>query len=337
MRQHIFIPIEIEKGGCLPVYQQYLKEWRENVVTMADQEKVSASNCHQAVLIELVLEGRVTHDWLGIMNELLMENGVPTAYSFEYSKQLHKFNAQYKQSSIHAIYTKWWLENLVNKSVDHSFYAALISAKKQSDGLFYDKDISETILRHRMKTELTLSAAMSIEILQAAGQFNETAALELATDLTATQKCPPLGYLSMEYFRLKSLELLNKSNLFPVGIEQHVSNASEGLSVGWCDFAMKSKVDAYMGTAKRTQRDKPIHSPLIACYVAKLAPVMESVEAQNEIVDRLNKYAAHLESNPNDLPAFQMRDIPINFGTDKTPIEVICASSLIGSLKRKEK
>jgi hypothetical protein len=30
-----------------------------------------------------------------------------------------------------------------------------------------------------------------------------------------------------------------------------------------------------------------------------------------------------------DIPAFQMRDIPIPFGADRTPIEVICASELM--------
>jgi hypothetical protein len=34
-----------------------------------------------------------------------------------------------------------------------------------------------------------------------------------------------------------------------------------------------------------------------------------------------------------DIPAFQMRDIPINFGADKTPIEVICSSHLRSVIK----
>ena len=133
----------------------------------------------------------------------------------------------------------------------------------------------------------------------------------------------------MEYFRLKALKILGHENLFPTGIAQHLDACAEDLDVGWCDFAMKSKVDAYMGTAKRTQRDKPIHSPLIACYVAVLTEQILDAGKKFKTLDRLESYARHLKGNPWDIPAFQMRDVPIRFGADKTPIEMICASHLI--------
>jgi hypothetical protein len=92
---------------------------------------------------------------------------------------------------------------------------------------------------------------------------------------------------------------------------------------------MSSKVDAYMGTAKRVQRDKPIHSPLIAFYVLTLLNVLKEQENIDSVNQRLSEYAAHLRANPMSIPAFQMRDVPIAFGVDITPIEAICASYLM--------
>ena len=50
------------------------------------------------------------------------------------------------------------------------------------------------------------------------------------------------------------------------------------------------------------------------------------------IMNRLTIYARSLADNPLDIPAFQMRDVPIPFGADLTPIEAICASRLIANL-----
>jgi hypothetical protein len=83
-----------------------------------------------------------------------------------------------------------------------------------------------------------------------------------------------------------------------------------------------------MGTAKRVARDKPIHSPLIACHVTTLTDAVPAGAEKDAIAQRLAAYRAHLRANPMDIPAFQMRDVPIPFGADKTPIEVICAGSL---------
>lgn len=334
MTKHIFLPeIEITKGNFFHAYETYLNEWRNNAINMAEDGKVSASICLQATLIDLLIDGKVNHDWIGIMDEYLSDNGVPLAYSENYGKLLHKFTDQQKQSTIHSIHTKWWISCVSNISlVDHEAYAHLILTKKQSDGLIYDKDVSETTLRHRMKTELTMSGAMAVEILNCANVLEEKIALELATELVSPIKCPALGYMSMEYFRYIALLILGKINLFPVGIENHINACAEGLSFGWCDFSMKSKVDAYMGTAKRTQRDKPIHSPLIACFINSLANnQIKDINKTNPILARLNEYSCHLKKNPFDIPAFQMRDIPINFGIDKSPIELICSSFLISS------
>lgn len=331
MIEHIILPgIALVQGTINLAYEQYLKEWREEAIHCADKGDIAASICHQATLIDLVLYGKPRHAWNEIMDEYLTEDGRPLAYSEAFGKRLHKFDNQYRQTTVHAIHTRWWIECLNDSNeVDHERFAALVLSKCQADGLIYDADVSETILRHRMKTELTLSMAMSTEILQAAGKLVGTLPLELSTSIIDSRKCPTLGYISMEFFRLKALKILGYVNHFPTGIAEYIEACAEDLDVGWCDFAMKSKVDAYMGTAKRIKRDKPIHSPLIACYVTMLAEQILHPEKKAKVLDRLIAYASYLKRNPLNIPAFQIRDVPIRFGADKTPIEMICASHLI--------
>jgi hypothetical protein len=331
MTEHIFMPgISLQPGFLHPAYEEYLTTWREDAIRGADCGDVAASICHQATMIDLILFGTPRHDWLGIMDEFLTDEDMPLAYSEIFGKRLHKFANQYKQSTIHAIHTRWWIECANDEqAVDHERFANLVVAKRQSDGLIYDFDISETTIRHRMKSELTISMAMAAEILRAASMLAGDLSIELATNIVCPRKCPTLGYMSMEYFRLKALQLLGYDSLFPVGIENHIEDCAEDLRVGWCDFAMKSKVDAYMGTAKRTQRDKPIHSPLIACHVSCLLPKVQDAHKKTVFVQRMADYARYLRENPTDIPAFQMRDVPIAFGADRTPIEAICASHLI--------
>ena len=328
---HLLMPeVGLTAGAFLPVYADYLKQWRERAIADADKEEVAASICLQATFIDLVLNGAPRHDWLGVMDELLFADELPLAYSEAYGAKLCGFAAQYRQSTVHSIHTRWWVELLcAPDKCDHARFAKLIEAKLQSDGLFYDFDVSGTVLRHRMKSELTMSSATAAEILLAATKLDDAAALKLATNLCDQKKCPSLGYMGMEYFRLNALRTLGHEKLFPVGIEDAIVACAEGLPVGWCDFAMSGKIDAYMGTAKRTQRDKPIHSPLTARHVGSLAGQVKSEKAISEIKERYDAYRLHLTKNPMDIPAFQMRDVPIPFGADRTPIELICASAIV--------
>ena len=336
MTSHPFLPgVVLDKGSCHPAYLDYLKAWREDVVTRADDGEVAASGCLQGALIDLVLKGEITHDWLGVMEEHLTADAHPIAYSERFGTKLHGFGNQYRQTAIHAIHARWWLETAIAPdNVDHSRFAKMILAKRQTDGLFYDADVSETTLRHRMKSELTMSAAMSVEILQAAGDIDGERALDLATNLTTPMKCPPLGYMGMEYFRLHALQQLGHEALFPIGIDDAIVACEVALPVGWCDFSIISKVDPYMGTAKRTSRDKPIHSPLTALHVGVLLTRVDSVGIKEHVQARMGDYAEHLGKHPTDIPAFQMRDVPIPFGADKTPLEVISASNLIATCKK---
>jgi hypothetical protein len=138
--------------------------------------------------------------------------------------------------------------------------------------------------------------------------------------------------MTSEQFRLAALRILEREEQFPVGIGEHIDACTVGLDYGWGDFSIASKVDAYMGTAKRSARDKQIHSPLVACHVASLATKVEDTVEKSAIIDRLTAYAHQLDKNPLDIPAFQMRDVPIPFGADLTPIEAVCTSWLIANL-----
>ena len=310
-------------------YKKYLDDWRESAKQNAENGEVSASMCLQAAMVDLVSDGRITHDWRGVMDDLLTVDGLPTAYSNKFGQRLYGFGAQTLQPTIHAAHCRWWVEAASGaKELNLEILADAILKKRQADGLIYDRDVSPTILRHRMRTELTMSMAMACDILLAAGRLKEPLTVQLATEVTSPVKCPPLGYLSMEYFRLVALRLLGYEKQFPAGIDEPISKAAEDLEVGWCDFSVKSKVDAYMGTAKRTQRDSPIHSPLIACFVGSLCATCGDNE-RKIVEERLARYATHLKRNPFDIPAFKMRDVPIPFGADVTPIELICASHLV--------
>ena len=128
---------------------------------------------------------------------------------------------------------------------------------------------------------------------------------------------------------MQALRILDAVDHFPIGIEESIDACATDLEVGYCDFSMVDKRDAYMGTVKRTARDKPIHSPLTACHVIALTEVIGEALARDRINMRLDEYSRHMEKQPMDIPAFQMRDMPIPFGTDKTPIEVLSAAHLI--------
>lgn len=335
MLSHPMLPgVDLGSDASHVAYDRYLRDWRESAIRKADDGVTTASICHQAILIDLVIDGRIRHDWLSVMEDLLTEGGRPVAYSAEYGKRLHKFEAQYLQSTVHSIHTRWWIAILSKPGdVDHDMFGRMILAKKRPDGLIYDLDVSETILRHRMKSELSMSAVMGAQILAKAGLLTESLSHELSTSLCDPRKVPPLGYMTCEQFRLAALRVLGHEEQFPVGIGEHIEACTHGLEHGWGDFAMASKVDAYMGTAKRTSRDKPIHSPLVACHVAVLSAKVDDPTTRRRIEDRMTNYAQYLAENPLDIPSFQMRDVPIPFGADLTPIEAICASRLIASLQ----
>jgi len=329
---HIFLPgIRLRTIPLVPEHEKYLREWRTAALACADDGDVCASMVLQAAFIELSTNGHLTTDWLGIFDACLTgENDWPLAYSARYGKRLYGFENQAVQSTIVAAHTRWWLEGLHDPGgVDHARYGHWLLEQKYRDGLLYDHDVSETILRHRMRTELTMSLAYALEILGAAGLLSAALKDDILASLADPRRIPPSRYMSTEYFRRRALESLGAINHFPVGELDAIEACATDLAVGFGDFAMADKRDSYMGTAKRTGRDKPIHSPLSACHVMALLAFVQDAEAKGRIETRLVDYNEHLRAHPMDIPAFQMRDVHVPFGADKTPIEVICAAHLI--------
>lgn len=323
--QHLTLPgIEIEPGHLIPEHEAYLHEWLVATRNDVEQGSVASSVCLQAALIELVTAGRLGTDWLGVLDEYLTdEAGDPLAYSEEYGKRLYKFADQWKQVTVHAIHTRWWIECATDAdAVDHGRFAQML-ARKESAGWIYDHDVSPTIERHRMKSELTQSMAEAVEILEAAGELDRRRR-ELESTLASFQQT---GYVGAEYFRLKSLETLGGVQHMPADTGDALARCL--LDAGVCDFSLVSKTDAYMGTAKRTARDQMLPSPLSTCQAVELRETVEDELTKTAIEASARAYGALLKAKPMEIPAFQMRDVPIPFGADRTPIEAICASSLV--------
>lgn len=332
MTAHIFLPgIRLRPIPLVPEHEKYLREWRAATLTCADDNDTCASMVLQAAFIELSTDGRLTTDWLGVFDACLTgANGRPVAYSPKFAARLYGFGHQAVQSTIAAAHTRWWLEDLRDApTVDHGRYGQWLLEQKYRDGLLYDYDVSETTLRHRMRTELTMSLAYALEILLSAGLVDGALRDGLLASLTDARRVPPSRYMSTEYFRRRALESLGAISHFPVGELDAIEACATDLAVGFGDFAMTDKRDSYMGTAKRTGRDKPIHSPLSACHVTALLPFVQNAEAKARIDARLAAYSEHLRTYPLDIPAFQMRDVHVPFGSDKTPIEVLCAAHLV--------
>jgi hypothetical protein len=321
--EHLLLPeLELDAGWLAPEHAAYLREWLTSARDDAEHGDVAASVCLQGAFAELVTAGHLETDWIGVFDEWLTdEAGDPLAYSESFGKRLYKFTGQWKQSTVSAIHTRWWIERIAG-DVDHEHYAQLI-LRKQKAGWIFDHDVSPTIERHRMKSELAQSMAQGIEILDAAGAL-ETRRADLESTLASF---PQTGYVSAEYFRLKALDRLGAVQHMPADTGDAIARCL--LDAGACDFSLVSKTDAYMGTAKRTARDKMLPSPLSTCQAEEIASAIPDGEQAQAVTTSAANYGKALLAQPMNIPAFQMRDVPIAFGADKTPIEAICASALI--------
>ena len=136
---------------------------------------------------------------------------------------------------------------------------------------------------------------------------------------------PMSGYLSAEYFRLRSLQILNCVELAPSCLSE-VFECEAG--EGYCDFSVDSKVDDYMGTKKRTSRDKAEHSAISGLHAQHISRFCDE-DIQISVRLKLKSFGQYLIANPLGIPAFKMRDIDIPFGTDLSPFEIIGASYII--------
>lgn len=321
MNNHLFLPtLNIHQVTLLPEHKMWLVNWLQTTEPEIERGDVAASTCLQGVISEMILHGRILTDWVGIMKAYLTQNGKPLAYSEQYGKRLYAF-AFWNQSEIHAIHARWWIEQACGIRSDLDF-RALIEALIQGNGWMYNPQVSPTGMRTRMKSEYLMALAMGIEILKATNGLAER-----RTNLEGLLSAEPLtGYLSAEYFRLFALRLLGVPELAPATLSTVFAACEAG--EGYCDFNVRAKIDDYMGTAKRTERDIPVHSALSALHAASLAAHCDE-EMQQRVGKRIQHFSDHLKNEPLDIQPFWMREIAIPFGTGLSPLEIIATSGIV--------
>jgi len=320
MIEHIFLPtLDIEQVALLPEHRVWLENWLREREPDIERGNVAASMCLQGAMSELLLHHRIVTDWIGIMEEFLTRDGKPIAYSEQYGKRLYEF-AFWIQNEVHAIHARWWVQRVCN--VDSGLdFQGLAESLIQPSGWIYNPQVSPTNLRTRMKSEYVMSLAMGVEILKSDGGL-EPHRTEFEGLLSST---PLTGYLSAEYFRAFALNLLGRPELAPTALASVLATCEIG--EGYCDFDVRAKVDDYMGTAKRTGRDIPVHSALSALHASFLANLCDP-EAKNRTIERVKHFSEHIKSEPMDIQPFRMRDIDIPFGTGLSPLEVMAASRI---------
>lgn len=323
MNMHILLPLfNNEKIITKPEYIAWIEEWLYTIEKNIENGDIAISECFQGLASELAMYGEIKTDWAGVINEYLTdESKNPIAYSEQYGNRLFNFTAQWKQTTINAIYNHRWIIKTMNCTEDVG-YVDLIRSFIQSNGWIYNHNVSDTQIRTRMKSELLMSIAMGTEILSEEGISDD----EIKRFSATICGCPMTGYIGTEYFRLKALKNIGRTSLRPVDYSEMIKSCET--EIGYCDFDVNQKIDDYMGTKKRTQRDKSIHSPLISLFVYELLEYCNK-DMKDYIMTRLSDYADYLEGNPLDIPSFRMRDIEAPFGTGITPLEIISSSIII--------
>ncbi len=319
--KYILLPgIDLSIIPICDEYKKWLYDWLYKLNEDIENGIISSARCVQGIICEEIL-GQKNFDWLSIESNLLRnEDGVPIAYSPGFGKKLYKFDSQWKQSPVYSIYNSFWINKLYKKDI--SVYKSFIINLIQKNGWIYNPETSNTQIRTRMKSELLMSMAMGTEILTMS-RIDE----DLSNCLEATLASTPLtGYISAEYFRKIALENLKKIYQFPKGIEEMLCKCEA--ESGYNDFCVTEKIDDYMGTRKKTQHDKPVHTPLITAMVINLCKLSNS-ETINYVNQRIRMYANYLRKNPMDIPAFKMRDIEYPFGSGITPLELASASIIM--------
>jgi len=319
MVNHVFLPIpELESVDLLPEHQKWLEEWLRKVESLIDTGDIASSICLQGIISEIVLYGHPRIDWLGIMEEYLTDaTGKPIAYSKLYGKRLHKF-LFWLQSPVHAVYSRWWIEKVCMDKSEKD-YSSLIKSFIQPNGWIYNPQVSCTNIRTRMKSERMMSAAMGIEILK----FSDNIDNYMLPFQAVLSSEPITGFLSAEYFRIKALEQIESIELIPSDMSGMIDSCETEL--GYSDFSLKNKLDDYMGTQKRTEWDKVVHSPISSIHAYYIASFCDKI-TRDKVFKKIKYLKNHLQTSPFDIPPFTMRSIDIPFGTDITPLELIAAS-----------
>jgi hypothetical protein len=324
MINHIFYgKIDLTTLNVSQVHEKWLNERLENLQIAIEKGEVAASECLQGALIEVILKKQSKIDWLGVFNEyLLSEEGLPMAYSLAYGKKLHKFEAQFEQITVQSIHTYWFINKLLNPDYKDEKLIRALSEFWQPSGWFYNPQVSITTERYRMRVELFMSLAMAVEILLDAENneaFKDKVEAHIHTE-------PVTNYLSAEYFRTETLLRIQKpAYIKSVEDKLHKLLLSCQLDGGFSDFDVKSKVDDYMGTAKRVGRDVALLSAISTLHAKSLSDIIGDSNIANNSVGAFVKMQ---QANPLVFGAFKMRDLEPEFGPSITTHEIIAASIL---------
>jgi len=254
------------------------------------------------------------------MEEYLEKDDLPLAYSEEYGKKLFNFN-QWRQSPVHAIYARWWIERTIE--AEGRDWTHTIKSYIQPSGWIYNPDVSLTNIRTRMRTELFMSMHMGCEILKTS-EFEGVPKERL---VAATISLPCTGYVSAEYSRYRALQLLDATEQMVTGIQEILTKCQT--LQGFADFSIEDKVDDYMGSKKRVTRDVAVFSPISTLYALSLA---RNLSVPKDLIeDWRSRVQSHLSNDPLDIPALHMRDLAPEFGEGQTIYEVLAAAVLLQS------
>ena len=299
-------------------HKAWMEQWLDKVLSNSENGIVSSSECMAGAVSEEILFGRLSTDWAGIMSEYLEMNGVPLAYSEKFGERLHKFQNQWKQSPVHSIYSRWWIERSTRGGHDSAF-SDMIMRLVQPTGWVYNPDVSYTGIRTRMKTELFMSLAMASQILtDTRTKFDSVPMISAAVSVT------PTGFVGAEYFRLRSLQTLEASEQMP-DTRQLLECCS--LENGFCDFDVNAKIDDYLGVRKRIERDVAVFSPLVTMYALYIAEM--TLQDQTIVNAMKNRTRDFIRATPMYIPSLKMRDIDHPFGDGVTIYEIIAATILM--------
>lgn len=296
----------------------YLTQAIDIAFANAENENASASDIFSCALAEYSLKGKISSSWLEIFKSLLIdkESGLPLEYNKKYSEKLWQFN-HWNQTTIHSIYVYWFLLSISDQFKNEVKSAVKMSQQLiQPSGFVYNPAVSETNLRTRMRSELFMGVCQAIEI-----QSNGTNQDDLKKIYSpALQSINDVKYISAEFFRQKSFQFLKLQNPYFPNYNELLKNC--GLDYGFSDYDVNSKVDDYMGTAKRVNRDKSIFSPVITL----MSETLTLEKNKNPSLISAYKY---LSEKPNSLPHFVVRDIEYSFGPSITVIETLATVEIL--------
>jgi hypothetical protein len=306
-------------------HENQLANWVTEQIEFFERGELASGALLVAYLGNRLLDNKNSFDWQGAIEEHLVQDEKAMSYSAAFGRKLYRFDDQWQQFNINAAYNCWFIYK--NEGLDGKKFVDQISSQRQPGGLYFDGITSPTIYRHRMKTEIAMSTAMAIDVLNQEDLLTASNRSETLAALLSPTTMPILNYLSYEYFRSRAVDVLDPSMLDKSRIETLLLKCAEELPFGWADFVMSEKTNDYMGTATRVARDRNIDSPILATMAYWLAS-KSTTPIMSEAKRRLAEYAKQLASPHKDIPAFKMRDLQFDFGSSITGLELIAATNL---------